>query len=96
VPQLLPVGAVGLAAYKRLRTMRDEFRDRVRFVRGSIASLPFHVDVVVLPSNEVPLDVGFGAGHAVFKAANGAAGRGGPLDTYIQVGEEAVLCLRPL
>ena len=118
VPPILRPSEVGIDAYRRLHSLRNEFCQRVRVMRGSIAALDFRVDAIVLPGtkyfwlamcyiillvfvsfvfnsmltagNEIPRDVGFGAGGAVFNAANGKDGtyspylNPGPLDDYMR------------
>jgi hypothetical protein len=89
VPPVLRAQDEGFAAYKRLHELRVAFKRRVTVVRGSISDLPFHVDAIVLPSDDRSmLDVGFGACGSIFKAANGssrsAPGEKGDLDKYME------------
>ena len=59
----------GLAAYKKYRAQRDAIDERIVCLDHDISDLPFHVDMLVVPSNEWLEDPGSGAMHAINKRA---------------------------
>lgn len=85
VPPVLRPEDVGFGAYKRLHELRAQFKETVTVVRGSISDLPFHVDAIVLPSDESSmLNVGFGACGAIYRAADGPDKENKLLDKYMR------------
>ena len=86
VPPVLREEDHGFAAYRRLHELRAEFKSRVTVVKGSISQLPFKVDAVVLPADAYPVDVNFGACHAIYVEANGGiSAKEKPLDDHMRL-----------
>ncbi|KAK3262693.1 hypothetical protein CYMTET_28462, partial [Cymbomonas tetramitiformis] len=55
--------------YMRERAARDDFRHTVTVISGDIAALPFAVDALICPTNELFEDRGGGPCHTLYKGA---------------------------